>query len=79
LNISIKKVMSPKQILTNLSQSYEHFIENNDTGTLEVFIANEVKAHNTGLIFLKKYLVENHHFSSVDAARLIAKYSIEFI
>ncbi|OJJ15399.1 hypothetical protein BKI52_38955 [marine bacterium AO1-C] len=72
-------VINTKQILTNLSLSYAHFRENNREGTLEEFIKNEVKTRNTGLMLLKKYLVAYHNFSSAEAARLIAKYSIEFI
>ncbi|HAS39228.1 MAG TPA: hypothetical protein DCS93_02055 [Microscillaceae bacterium] len=63
--------MRPKEILVNLSIEYEHFMKTNKKDTLKKFIINEMKHQNTGLVLLKKYLIDYHHFSSLDASKFV--------
>ncbi len=68
--------MRPTFILAGISSRYEDYQKNNPRGVLKEFVKNEIDLHHTGLIFLKKFLVEHLHLPPLQATRLLTQCSI---
>ncbi|UTW67978.1 hypothetical protein KFE94_07635 [bacterium SCSIO 12643] len=69
-------IVSTKEKVQEISLRYENFKSGFPHKDLEAFIKIEVEEGNAGLLFLRTYLCENHGFSSREAAKLLAKFSI---
>ncbi len=69
-------LINPQDRIQAIATRYENFKSQHQGDILEMFIKNEVEKEGSGLLFIKKFLCEQLQLSSVDASKLIAKFSI---
>lgn len=69
-------IVSTKEKVQEISLRYENFKSEFPDKDLKDFIKTEVEEGSAGLLFLRTYLCENHEFSTREAAKLLAKFSI---